>query len=729
MSFNPAGSLEDFFNFDLLNGNGSAHNASSAGASSRSSSHSPSTAHSNLPPTPSLDQVMDDSDALFNNEYYNFGLLPDVPKSPPTATLNPSAIANFDFLDSFGASGSPFLDGPLYTFNNNEGSSSSSSVDPQTSPETNNAVSPEMTFSIDPALMKTSSKSSEDNQDESDEDDEDISPLPVKVGGKGKGRKGTVASGGIRKASSGGGPVLTQAVRRDNEAKEDDDWRPSPEEYKKMSSKEKRQLRNKISARNFRVRRKEYITTLEGDIADRDNLIDAIRNELGSTKLENQALRHEVDALKKALLKGNITPDLPPPGPLSPNAPAAATLAGKSSSTASASNKKEQNMRKALLPKANTLKDLPTSPRLQATGGFWGGANTGGFGARGATPVHTTLVPELAPLLSEKLAAAKKPPSPPLQENMNPFLNGTPFYGIGASTPAGAQQQRQQQTFDSFTDLNPFTLKTLDSYRMQLWGQVALRRTQPQPQQQPSSPQQFAAPQPQQPSQVQQQIPQNIWTAGATLDGLAGRMQPQYFATPKTNAGLGLGLGSGSSLVGLLSGKSSSSSDSKLFLRSPSSSPSSLPSPPSSNSSPSPSSSSSSSPSPMPTPQQATIATLASQTLLKKMSSAFWEAFSTPASSNWDTDKVRRVLEGKAVLRVVDVSAPSSPTSPTAKKDVVDGLEESMKSLTIGREGGVSASAAVAVGGDKEVVRMKSEPCFFKGLRGAQSGAALAGKK
>lgn len=106
------------------------------------------------------------------------------------------------------------------------------------------------------------------------------------------------------------------------------------------------------------------------------------------------------------------------------------------------------------------------------------------------------------------------------------------------------------------------------------------------------------------------------------------------------------------------------------------------------------------------------------------MSSAFWEAFSTPASSNWDTDKVRRVLEGKAVLRVVDVSAPSSPTSTASKKDAVDGLEESMKSLTIGREGG-----AVGAGGEKEVVGMKSEPCFFKGLRGTQSGAALAGKK
>lgn len=41
------------------------------------------------------------------------------------------------------------------------------------------------------------------------------------------------------------------------------DWRPSPEMLAKMTSKEKRQLRNKISARNFRVRRKgEFLVRL-----------------------------------------------------------------------------------------------------------------------------------------------------------------------------------------------------------------------------------------------------------------------------------------------------------------------------------------------------------------------------------------------------------------------------------------------------------------------------------
>jgi hypothetical protein len=67
--------------------------------------------------------------------------------------------------------------------------------------------------------------------------------------------------------------------------------------------------------------------------------------------------------------------------------------------------------------------------------------------------------------------------------------------------------------------------------------------------------------------------------------------------------------------------------------------------------------------------QHAMYATLASQTLLKRMGSAFWEAFSgspgaSPSSSStsrgWDVEKVRRVLEGKAVVRVVDVDGASA---------------------------------------------------------------------
>ena len=137
---------------------------------------------------------------------------------------------------------------------------------------------------------------------------------PSKVGGHGKSRKGTVQSGGIVKKSasppsahasrdkekssllsttSGQSAVTIAAnaaalkrakfrasseVSSIGDAEEfftnsggvpssvgnaDDlaiDWRPSPEVLAKMTSKEKRQLRNKISARNFRVRRKGTVS-------------------------------------------------------------------------------------------------------------------------------------------------------------------------------------------------------------------------------------------------------------------------------------------------------------------------------------------------------------------------------------------------------------------------------------------------------------------------------------
>ena len=85
-----------------------------------------------------------------------------------------------------------------------------------------------------------------------------------------------------------------------------------------MNSKEKRQLENKISARNFRVRRflcfsktsciiltftlTECISSLEANIASRDSIIFAIRSELGSSKSENIALCQEIAAFKKTLL-------------------------------------------------------------------------------------------------------------------------------------------------------------------------------------------------------------------------------------------------------------------------------------------------------------------------------------------------------------------------------------------------------------------------------------------
>jgi len=77
---------------------------------------------------------------------------------------------------------------------------------------------------------------------------------------------------------------------------------------------------------------------------------------------------------------------------------------------------------------------------------------------------------------------------------------------------------------------------------------------------------------------------------------------------------------------------------------------------------------------------------MASQTLTQRLGGAFWQAFSgsssnsshpisgvfgsnttspsmTPRLPAWDADKIRRVLEGTAVVRVVDVEPPSAAKS------------------------------------------------------------------
>lgn len=58
------------------------------------------------------------------------------------------------------------------------------------------------------------------------------------------------------------------------------------EEGKKLSSKERRQLRNKVSARAFRSRRKEYISQLEAEISNKVN-------ENGDLRAQNRALMEE----------------------------------------------------------------------------------------------------------------------------------------------------------------------------------------------------------------------------------------------------------------------------------------------------------------------------------------------------------------------------------------------------------------------------------------------------
>lgn len=188
-----------------------------------------------------------------------------------------------------------------------------------------------------------------------------------------------------------------------------------------------------------------------------------------------------------------------------------------------------------------------------------------------------------------------------------------------------------------------------------------------------------------------------------SLTGPAASIRPAHFVAPS--------LAPKSTLTSLLSGKPSSSSTSPFGLLTPPGSPK-----PSSKALPPPSQ-----PSPSQLAQQrereaqaAVLAVVASQTLFKKLGSAFWDAFSGSSSSpstttsgalgasnsarSWDADKVRKVLEGKAVVKVVDIEptpVPSVPAPPVVaaasrcceevKCTVSDLLEESMRSLTLGK--------------------------------------------
>ncbi|KXN84465.1 hypothetical protein AN958_12440 [Leucoagaricus sp. SymC.cos] len=664
---------------------------------------------------------------------------------------------------------------------------------------------------------------------------------PIKVGGHGKARRGTVQSGGISKKSAvgtmsalrgdkenliGGGahsaalpsssslaasstpasqstatspltpatsatatkslpkpPTILKASAKKGKGKdiieeedEDDvpqDWRPSPEVFAKMTSKEKRQLRNKISARNFRVRRKEYISTLEGDIAERDRLLEAIRSELGSTQSENHALRQEIEALKKVLLEGRGAADLPslnlpppaplpvglgaptaatatssaiiddgmvpsPPGTPAPGAPHQQTNATASVSSPLSAPSASANATSSASFTPNIQKDLPSSPTPRP---FWGGQHTtssimGGLGG-GVTPVHTTLIPEInvslwgTPQAPHSAPSGKKVLGDGM--NINPLLNaiGAGFTGTKGKllgTDVGAENMRERAAvqnhtpmltgFDAFADTNMFTMKSLDAYRMQLWGKMAAQHHAhnallAQQQQHPSSP--FSSSSSSASSSPSPQMP-------FQLTGPASSLRPQYFSSPSLSpkAASASGSGLGTTLSALLSGKHSSahssSSSTNHGLLTPPASPRLG------------ARGSSSSPTSTPTAQQrerereaqaAMLAAVASQTLFKKLGNAFWDAFSgssstsssptIPSSStsatqrNWDADKVRKVLEGKAVVRVVDIDTPPSSPTPSAasvcgdmKRCAADVLEESMRSLTIGHHKSVGGAGAVS---------------------------------
>jgi hypothetical protein len=68
-----------------------------------------------------------------------------------------------------------------------------------------------------------------------------------------------------------------------------------------LTSKERRQLRNKLSARSFRERRKEYIETLEGEIQKCMSETETVKKELDEVRSERDSLKDLVNDLVSRL--------------------------------------------------------------------------------------------------------------------------------------------------------------------------------------------------------------------------------------------------------------------------------------------------------------------------------------------------------------------------------------------------------------------------------------------
>ena len=131
-----------------------------------------------------------------------------------------------------------------------------------------------------------------------------------------------------------------------------------------------------------------------------------------------------------------------------------------------------------------------------------------------------------------------------------------------------------------------------------------------------------------------------------------------------------------------------------------------------------------------PTPSQAVLASSISNTISGKLMGALWTAFAP--KSTLDLDKVKKVLEGKAELRVVDVESSSAAAleesmkamnlgrttpKPSLRKSNVDALEEGLKSMSL-------ATSAVTGRTDTGPLASRKE-CGAKAAATAASSVAL----
>ncbi|GAA5896988.1 hypothetical protein JCM5296_002675 [Sporobolomyces johnsonii] len=453
--------------------------------------------------------------------------------------------------------------------------------------------------------------------------------------------------------------------------------KPDDAEYAKLSSKEKRQLRNKISARNFRHRRKEYITTLEEEISSRDTIITELRDEVGVLRTENSTLRSEVSMLKdkwQELLDkmSSLAGSTPTPVGLGVNPARAVASAGGSASpvtikeeepwaldspklaapqlpntsanaVASTSSGRRIGTRSTNgIQVPNLSKDVAPNTLGRRSTGSWTTAGFGGPGG-GYMPVHTTLVPDLT--LAASLNAKSSLSAFAQPQNFNPALNNLSPQQVvelpsltshlrsnpSTNSSTNAPKSGGNSPIDDLFSTNPFFLRPdlLELQRAGLYGRLAHNAAGLAAAKKQAGPE----------GEKLAQLP------------MPNGFRPAFFASPSLSSGKpGKDLpptpsSTASELLAFQSPSSASHQDAESLRTS------------------------------------AYVASLATQTLLSRMTSAFVDAFAGKPEG-MDGEKVAAVLGGRARLQVVPVDSPSSVAAP---RDVDSlGLQLSGLSLSAG---------------------------------------------
>jgi hypothetical protein len=148
-------------------------------------------------------------------------------------------------------------------------------------------------------------------------------------------------------------------LKKDEEDMDEDERLLASEEGKKLSSKERRQLRNKVSARAFRSRRKEYIGQLESEVAGKANENVELKRKLNAVEAENKSLK---ELTRMLLASPQFSSFLDQMNPLSANNITAFTA---SNSTSQQNAMENVTVHRASIPQVQLQQPAPVMHEFQ----------------------------------------------------------------------------------------------------------------------------------------------------------------------------------------------------------------------------------------------------------------------------------------------------------------------------------------------------------------------------